>query len=112
MDAKTKKRYEGVKESLISDLETRGLVEDVYTDKVEEYMALWETFNELKKDIKKRGATVMDEKRGMAVENRSISLALQTSKQMLEILGALGFRENACGTANRRGRESEADDEL
>ena len=46
-------------------------MEEVYRDKVEEYMTLWRQLRELQEDIEERGVTVMDEKRGMLVENRS-----------------------------------------
>ena len=48
----------------------------------------------------------MDEKRQMPVENRSVSLAVQVSRQMLAIYQALGFKEDA---ASGKGIE---DDEL
>ena len=37
--------------------------------------------------------TVKDEKRGMNVENRSVSLGVMVSRQMLQIYTALGFKE-------------------
>ena len=51
----------------------RDRVEDVFRDKLGEYMALWKKFQELDEDIEARGVTVMDERRGMLVENRSVS---------------------------------------
>ena len=77
---------------MLDGLEARGLVEEVYRDKVEEYMTLWRQLRELQEDIDERGVTVMDEKRGMRVENRSVSLATQVSKQMLAIYNALGLK--------------------
>lgn len=78
--------------SLLDNLEARGLVEDVYRDKVSEYMGLWDRLQDLRDDIKRRGIAVMDEKRGMMVENRSVSLEVQVSRQMLAIYAALGFK--------------------
>ena len=78
--------------SLLENLESRGMVEDVYRDKVQEYMGLWDRLQDLRMDIKKRGVTVMDAKRGMMVENRSVSLEVQVSRQMLAIYAALGFK--------------------
>lgn len=108
MDAKTKKRYKRVRQTLLADLEARGLVEAVYTDKVEEYMELWENFQNFQKDLRDRGTMIEDEKRGM-VENRSASLACQTSRQMLAIFTALGFKDVACDQSNRKAAEEDDD---
>ena len=86
------KAYRQLKKSLLESLEARGLVEDVYRDKVAEYMTLWVQLRELQADVKDRGVVVMDDKRGMLVENRSVSLATQVSKQMLAIYTALGLK--------------------
>ena len=64
-------------------------------DKVNEYMDLWEQSIKLERDIRERGISVLDEKRGMMVENRSISLEVQVSRQMLAIYQALGFKDQA-----------------
>ena len=96
------KAYKALRQSLLESLEARGLVEDVYRDKVDEYMDLWRQRIELKKDIRDRGVSIMDVKRGMPVENRSVSLELQVSKQMLAIFTALGFKP-AEGRAGRGG---------
>lgn len=102
------KAYKTLRKSLLDGLEARGLVEEVYRDKVEEYMTLWRQLRELHEDIDKRGVTVIDEKRGMLVENRSVSLATQVSKQMLAIYTALGLKP-AENSARRSGVD---DDEL
>lgn len=102
------KAYKTLRKSLLDSLEARGLVEDVYRDKVDEYMDLWRQRMELREDIHQRGVVVMDVKRGMMVENRSVSLELQVSKQMLAIFTALGFKP-AEGRASRGGFD---DDEL
>ena len=85
--------------SLLDNLEARGLVEDVYRDKVSEYMGLWDRLQDLRDDIKRRGIAVMDAKRGMVVENRSVSLEVQVSRQMLAIYTALGFKARDAGGA-------------
>ena len=103
-----RKRAE-LESSLLENLEARGLVEDVYRDKVQEYMGLWDRLQDLRQDIKLRGIAVLDAKRGMMVENRSVSLAVQVSRQMLAIYDALGFKEQAKGAAISPGGE---DDEL
>ena len=86
------KAYRRLRKSLLGSLEARGLVEDVYRDKVEEYMTLWRQLKALHADVDERGVSVMDEKRGMMVENRSLSLATQVSRQMLAIYTALGLK--------------------
>ena len=101
------KAYKTLRKSLLDSLEARGLVEEVYRDKVEEYMALWRQLRALREDIEERGVTVMDEKRGMLVENRSVSLELQVSKQMLAIFTALGLKEDACAASPQGGDEDE-----
>ena len=100
------KAYKTLRSSLLDGLEARGLVEEVYRDKVEEYMTLWRQLRALQEDIQERGVTVMDKKRGMLVENRSVSLATQVSKQMLAIYTALGLKP-----AENSGRRSGADDD-
>lgn len=109
MAAKKSAAYRRLKNDIIDDLKTRGLVGEMYTDKVQEYMDLWEQREALSKDIKERGVTVFDEKRGMEVENRSVSLKVQTSRQMLAIFAALGYKADSGMT---RRRDSDEDDEL
>ena len=79
---------------MLDSLEARGLVEDIYRDKVDEYMEFWARKQELSADIQERGLTVTDE-RGRPSENRSISLEIQVSRQMLAIFTALGFKDDA-----------------
>lgn len=102
------KAYRALRQSLLESLEARGLVEDVYRDKVDEYMDLWRQRMELREDIRERGVAVMDTRRGMMVENRSVSLEVQVSKQMLAIFTALGFKP----AEGRAGRCAGDDDEL
>ena len=49
------KAYKTLRKSLLDSLEARGLVEEVYRDKVEEYMTLWRQLRELQEDIRERG---------------------------------------------------------
>ena len=46
---------------------------------------------ELKEDIARRGLTVVDD-RGRQTENRSVSLSVQVSRQMMALFTALGFK--------------------
>lgn len=93
---KQTKAYKQLRQSMLDNLDARGLVEEAYRDKVEEYMDFWVQRQKLETDIAARGITVLDEKRGMMVENRSVSLAVQVSRQMLAIFKALGLQEDAC----------------
>lgn len=85
------KEYQQLKAALLDNLEARGLVEKMYLDKVDEYMDLWEQRIMLREDIAQRGITVVDEKRGWTTENRSVSLEVQVSRQMLALYKTLGF---------------------
>ncbi len=92
------KGYKKLKDSLIDNLLSRGIAEDVFTDKVQEYMDLWQRRQELEADIEDRGVVVEDAKRGGMVENRSVSLEVQISRQMLAIFKSLGFEDMASVT--------------
>ncbi|MBQ6398449.1 MAG: P27 family phage terminase small subunit [Oscillospiraceae bacterium] len=87
------KAYRELKAGLADNLAARELVEPVYQDMLNLYMELWCEFQQLGEDIRERGVVVMDEKRGMLVENRSCTIRHQTSQKMLDIYNALGFRE-------------------
>ena len=87
------KAYRKLKESITQNLKDRGLTDAVYLDKRDEYMNFWVHLKELEADIAERGVAVEDEKRGMKVENRSVSLSVQVSKQMLAILKSLGLSD-------------------
>lgn len=93
-DYKRTKEYRELRQSLLGSLRERGLDAACYTDKVDEYMDFWVRRQELREDIRTRGFTVKDE-RGRESENRSLSLEVQVSRQMLAIFTTLGFREEA-----------------
>lgn len=101
-----RREYRDLRQSMLDNLAARGLDEDVYRDKVQEYMDFWVRRQTLRDDIARRGLTVEDD-RGRLMENRSVSLEIQVSRQMLAIFTTLGFKEDAL-TAGR----SEDDDEL
>lgn len=90
------KEFRELRRSLQESLKRRGLTEDVYVDKLNEYMDFWVRRQELKADVKQRGLTVVDE-RGRISENRCISLEIQVSRQMLTIFTALGFKADEKG---------------
>ncbi len=101
------KNYRALRQSMLDDLTARGLVDRAYTDKVEEYMDFWVQRQKLEADIAARGVTVLDAKREMPVENRSVSLSVQVSRQMLAIFTALGLKEDACAASPQGGDEDE-----
>lgn len=84
-----------IRETMIQNLEERGLVEPVYRDMVEDYMTLWDQRQALDDDIAERGPIVYDAKRGMLVDNISVSRRCQVSHQMLAIYRDLGLRDQA-----------------
>lgn len=102
-----RKEYRVLRSAMLANLAARGLDDDVYRDKVDEYMDFWVRRQELRDDIARRGLTVVDD-RGRLSENRSVSLEIQVSRQMLAIFSSLGFKEDALVAAGR----SDDDDEL
>lgn len=104
---KNSKGYRQLRRDLMDDLSARGLVASVYTDSVERYMQLWVMFQQAQEDIRERGIIVPDG-RGAKVENRMISLALQTSKEMRAIYADLGLKDAALKNAGA----GAGDDEL
>ena len=102
-----RREYAELRQAMLENLAARGLDAEMYRDKVREYMDFWVRRQELRDDIAKRGLTVMDD-RGRLSENRSVSLEIQVSRQMLAIFSTLGFKEDALASGSRR----EDDDEL
>ncbi len=92
-DIKRTAAYRELRKSMLDNLEARGLVESIYTEQVEQYMEFWVQARQLRDDVAARGISVYDEKRGMEVENRSVSLLVQVSRQMQNIYTALGFKD-------------------
>lgn len=93
VDIRRTKVYKELRQSMLDNLNARGLVESIYTEQVEQYMEFWVQAQRLREDVAERGITVYDEKRGMDVENRSVSLLVQVSRQMQNIYTALGFKD-------------------
>ena len=106
MNFERTKTYKKLKDSITQNLKDRGLTDTIYLDKRDEYMSFWVHLKELEADIAERGVAVEDEKRGMKIENRSVSLSVQVSKQMLAIMKSLGISDLA------KNAKSEDADEL
>lgn len=104
---KQTKAYKQLRKSMLDNLKARGLVEEAYQDKVEEYMDFWVQRQKLEADVAARGISVLDAKRDMMVENRSVSLSVQVSRQMLAIFKALGLQEDTCAAS-----QADDDDDL
>lgn len=58
---------------------------------LQEYMDCWANRRRLQDDIDERGVLVPDSRGGMT-ENRSVSLRIQASRQMLALWDKLGFK--------------------
>lgn len=95
------KAYKTLRDDLRTDLETRGLTAAMYTDLLSRYLDLWIEYQDLTADIKERGVVVEDPKRGMLVENRSLTIRHQTANKMLDIYTALGFRDVSASGVSR-----------
>ena len=93
-DLRRTRKYLELKAALEESLQVRGLSGQVYTDKVQEYLDFWVRRQELQADVAQRGLTVTDD-RGRMSENRSVTLEIQVSRQMLAIFAALGFKDEA-----------------
>ena len=110
--------YRELKSSMEESMSARGLLskkdeekkitDKVFTDMLSRYLDLWCEYQELSDDIAERGVVVMDEKRGMLVENRSLTIRHQTSNKMLDIYTALGFRDIS---APRSGPKQDVEDD-
>ena len=90
--------YKQLKQALVDDLESRGLISRPYLDKAEEYMSLWCLRKMLEEDIAARGVCVEYQnganQRG-TTDNKSVEKLVRVSSQMLSIWAALGFKEQA-----------------
>ena len=106
------KDFRALKKSLEEGLQARGLIEPVYGELLGRYLDLWCEYQALSEDIDARGVVVMDEKRGMLVENRSLTIRHQTSQKMLDIYTALGFRDISAPKGGLKAAPVDDDDEL
>ncbi len=97
-DCRAGKQFRALRSAMLRSLKARGLYDKAHIDKVEEYMDFWVRRRELRDDVAARGLTVTDE-RGRMMENRSVSLEIQVSRQMLAIFTALGFKTEEGGNA-------------
>lgn len=100
------KEFKTLKAAMLDALKKRGLDNALYQDKVNEYMDLWVLMKELQRDVEERGLVVYDDRNRMS-ENRSVSLKVQVSRQMLALFTAMGFKPEELNGAG-----GEDDDDL
>lgn len=82
--------FKELREEILESLGRTQVVDALTLSRVEEYLDFWVLRHQLQDDIEKRGLYVQDE-RGRTMENRSVSLSIQTSRQMAAIANALGI---------------------
>lgn len=102
-----KRKANALRKSMEASLAARGRTEQIYSDMVGDYLELWWTRAELEADIRERGVTVMDEKRGLPVENCSVSARVRVSAQMGKMYKAMGFQELAVKNQAPDGEDDE-----
>lgn len=99
MSKKSRKtRRKELKSRIYAVLAEHGANDAVHADRAEEYLSLWDIREDLKEDIEKNGTTQYDKKRCMTVENRSVSLMIQASRQMSALYQLLGLEELTAAT--------------
>ena len=83
--------YKALKKALeLAVRESGGAPDEIQLSQIDEYMDLWVQRKLLRDEVLAKGVTVYDE-RGRAMENRSISLGIQTSKLMAALRKELGL---------------------
>lgn len=79
-----------IRAAIINNLKSRGIYRQPYADRVERYMALWDTVLKLEDDIEKNGIKYITDI-GTVKKNESVSMLNQTNKQMDSMLEKLGI---------------------
>lgn len=90
-DIRESKEYKKLERALKKNLKERGRVSLGDKELLQEYMDCWANRRRLQDDIDRRGVLVPDS-RGGETENRSMSLRIQASRQMLALWDKLGFK--------------------
>lgn len=83
-----------IQNDLLRQLKSKGGNTAAYEDLVKDYMSLWDTKNELNKDIKQRGVMVPYESNAGIVnikKNESVGELIKVSAQMTKLLAYLGL---------------------
>lgn len=105
------KEYAELKQSILDSLSLRGIDTPASKAQVDEYMAFWVRRKQLQADVETRGVVVTDD-RGRTTENRSVSLEIQVSRQMLAIYQSLGLRPVTAGAGGDEDLNYDNDEEL
>lgn len=84
------KEFRGVRDELLDSLGGKDKLDAITRSRVDEYLDFWVLRHQLQDDISSRGLHVQDD-RGRLMENRSVSLSIQASRQMSAIATALGL---------------------
>lgn len=101
-----------LEQTLLDDLEARGLVQPVYIRKAKEYVNFWRMKAALDLDVEERGVMVWDEKRKATVDNPAVSRSVQVANMMQAIFRDLGFRDVAVSSAKASDNGGGSDDLL
>lgn len=94
---------EQLKNALIYQLRRKNLDNIVFTEMIEQYMSLYDSFNLLNADVVERGVVVFNSQGSK--KNDSVTTMAMVSKQMLGILDKLGL--NAEAIAREQGAETD-----
>lgn len=84
------KEYKRLREELQRSMGGEDKLDAVTAARIDEYMDFWVLRHQLQDDITARGLYVQDERK-RTMENRSVSLSIQASRQMSAIAAALGL---------------------
>ncbi len=84
------KEFKSLRDELQRSMGGKDKLDAVTAARIDEYMDFWVIRHQLQDDITARGLYVQDE-RGRTMENRSVSLSIQASRQMSAIAAALGL---------------------
>lgn len=89
-DWRRSKSYAELRQSIMDYLGGTQVIDALTLSRVEEYLDFWVLRHQLQDDVTARGLYVTDD-RGRTMENRSVSLSIQASRQMAAISAALGL---------------------
>lgn len=90
-----KEEWQEIQDSLLAQLDEKGLTQPHYQSLVNDYIAFWETKKLLIDDIRERGVSVRYDNGGGQSgykKNDSVAELVKVSGQMLKILSELGLR--------------------
>lgn len=84
------KEFKSLREELQRSMGGKKNLDAITDSRIDEYMDFWVLRHQLQDDITARGLYVQDERK-RTMENRSVSLSIQASRQMSAIAAALGL---------------------